>query len=275
MGFVALEVKIMSNTTAIIICYEPSADFVKNLTSIYSNYSKVIIIDNSPSEKIRSLINLSHIEYYFMNNNLGTAGAINWYLNNVEDTSEIVSIFDQDSSIISLSNMDKILNDEVDVIYPVYLKNGKRYSANTVGELSLPFMSGLTVRREIFEKVGYMDENLFLDYVDFDFDIRAFLAGIRFTEDAKFCIEHNLGSSSEHFFMGKKFFVSHHSSDRRYSITRNRIVLYRKYMRNLPKWIVFDLRSFIYETLGIILFEEYKVKKLRAVSCGIYKGIIK
>jgi rhamnosyltransferase len=87
-------------------------------------------------------------------------------------------------------------------------------------------------------------------------------------------LAHNLGKRSLH---GPRFHMvstTNHSAVRRFYITRNRLWVYRKYLFTFPGWVLNDIRSFAKETVKVLLFEEQKMPKVRAILLGAGAALV-
>jgi rhamnosyltransferase len=83
---------------------------------------------------------------------------------------------------------------------------------------------------------------------------------------------HSVGEQTVHKFIWKQI-CTNHSPLRRYYITRNRLVLYKTYICKDRNWILRSFFTAIRELIVIILFEDYKLEKLRATALGILHAL--
>jgi rhamnosyltransferase len=86
-------------------------------------------------------------------------------------------------------------------------------------------------------------------------------------------LEHRLGSLRAAKFLWIRGFVTNHSALRRYYISRNRIVLWRRYAAQRPEWVWNDIRDYFRELLLIMVCEQKRWAKLRLTACGWRDGI--
>jgi rhamnosyltransferase len=108
-----------------------------------------------------------------------------------------------------------------------------------------PMTSGTLVRTETFRSVGFFDEDFFIDCVDSEFNARLREHGLRALVGRGCNLEHSLGDSRPMKLLGwharigaKKLYVYDHAPFRVYYITRNSLVLARRYAVKQPKWVL-------------------------------------
>jgi len=136
------------------------------------------------------------------------------------------------------------------------------------GRLLTSITSGSFVPLDVFKTLGLHDESLYIDYVDIEFSLRCRRAGYLIVEAPRAILRHSLGALTKHRLGARVFTSTHHNSDRRYFITRNRLLLMRTYWRDWP-WFIHELRAFSLELMKIVLVERSKRDKLRNIAGGI------
>jgi rhamnosyltransferase len=112
-------------------------------------------------------------------------------------------------------------------------------------------------------------EELFIDYVDHEFALRMRQAGYILLEATAIFLEHRIGATTRHTILGMPVKVTNHPPQRRYYMTRNRLLLYWHYGRRFPAWAINDFICMMKELVGIVLFEEQKIAKLRMMLLGM------
>jgi len=133
--------------------------------------------------------------------------------------------------------------------------------------------SGSLIRANALLSVGEMRESFFIDYVDTDWCLRAVSSGWRLLVSHQAVLTHRLGAAQRH---DVNRFVSiltkNHSADRRFTIFRNRLFMWREYWRRVPCFVSFDMIAACYDLLRIVLIEKNKGAKLRAALKGTLSG---
>ena len=159
--------------------------------------------------------------------------------------------------------------------HPVCTRFGFSRRASATGELTGPLLmviaSGSLVHREVFDAIGGMREDLFIDYVDWEFCLRARAKGgfqTYITGDA--VLEHARGLRT-----GKKVFgfVVHppgYSAFRYGYIFRNRARMLREYFFKNRAFVFFEAVSFVRDVL--LIFAEPRPFWLLAVAAKAWFG---
>jgi rhamnosyltransferase len=108
-----------------------------------------------------------------------------------------------------------------------------------------PMTSGTLVRTSSFKAVGFFDEGFFIDCVDSEFNARLRERGLRALAGRGCNLEHSLGNARPMKVLGwharvgsKKLYVYYHAPFRVYYITRNSLILARRYALKQPKWVL-------------------------------------
>lgn len=134
------------------------------------------------------------------------------------------------------------------------------------------FASGSLVRREVFEEIGLMREDFFIESIDWDFCLRAQTRGWRIVAAGAARLTHQLGRQTTHRLLGLRVATTHHSAGRRYLAMRNRAILIREYGLRVRGMLAFALVTSWKEWLMIALFEDDRLAKLWAVARGVVAG---
>ena len=128
--------------------------------------------------------------------------------------------------------------------------------------------SGNLLRAEVFDKVGFFDDSLFIDLVDTDFCMRLNEKNIKMIKVRDAILYHSLGESQSVKSIFGKFNTSNHSALRRYYMTRNRFYTWEKYKDLNSFTLNRDKSLFKKEFVKIILGEKDKVNKIKMVFKG-------
>lgn len=257
----------MPNIHAIIVTFNPEVQNVLSLISALENQvSHIWVVDNGSKNDI-SLISgcTENVSVLTLGHNVGIAKAQNIGIKNgMNNNADYFVFFDQDSSIgkefiSGLYIAFKKLNAERDIaaigpvfkdtrfgfMYPQIRLNSfgtrKRIvpSPNT-GPLSLSFIisSGMFTSKSVLDKVGLMNEDLFIDYVDTEWCLRARGMEYQIYANTDVCMDHAIGDNNLKFLIWK---LPVHSALRRYYRMRNMYYLFG--MGHVP--FIMKLREFI------------------------------
>ena len=283
----------------IIIAYKKNIKFLrKRINNIYADVDNFYIINNSESNylKIRNKkINIINLDV-----NLGIAAAQNLaVLQAYKNKNEYILFSDQDT-IFPKEFIKKILNfytsankkyQNVFAVAPnLYDRNKKvlsgfvkrffifrtaifqsknKFKNITESKITEAMSSGMFINLKILKKIGYLNEDYFLDWVDFDICWRALKKGYNIVGSGDIIASHFLGSRSIKIF-NKSFHI--HPPFRSYYIVRNGVNL-SLYSKDIN---IFWRLNIFFNTLryafGYIFFMRPFKKVFRFVVLGFIHG---
>lgn len=285
----------MCKVAAIIVSYNPDSNLFDSINLLLNQVEKVIIVDNGSKEKyvkyIKS-INEDKIEIILNKENLGIATALNIGVRKaLENGYEWILTMDQDSKaspdmVKKMFNVYNSINREerkdILSIFPNFVDERiqsieENSNMNSYEYVDADITSGNLLRKEVFEKVGFFDDSLFIDLVDTDFCMRLNEKGIKMIKIRDAVLYHSLGESKTIKGILGSFNTSNHSALRRYYMTRNRFYIWEKYKGLNSFTLNRDKKLFKKEFVKIILGEKDKVNKIKMVIRGYkdYKKGIK
>lgn len=285
----------MCKVAAIIVSYNPDSNLFDSINLLLNQVEKMIIVDNGSKEKyvkyIKS-INEDKIEIILNKENLGIATALNIGVRKaLENGYEWILTMDQDSKaspdmVKKMFNVYNSINREerkdILSIFPNFVDERiqsieENSNMNSYEYVDADITSGNLLRKEVFEKVGFFDDSLFIDLVDTDFCMRLNEKGIKMIKIRDAVLYHSLGESKTIKGILGSFNTSNHSALRRYYMTRNRFYIWEKYKGLNSFTLNRDKKLFKKEFVKIILGEKDKVNKIKMVLRGYkdYKKGIK
>jgi rhamnosyltransferase len=133
-------------------------------------------------------------------------------------------------------------------------------------EIRTAMTSGNILNLDAFRAVGPFLDKLFIDYVDYEYCLRLRRAGFRNYRVNGAILEHSLGALTRQRFLAWTARPTHHSAERRYYTTRNRLFVMREYPAYAPTEAWFWARE-----LGkMALFEKDRFRKLRYMAKGLW-----
>jgi len=189
----------------------------------------------------------------------------------IKDGYDWLLLMDQDRRFKESNSIERMLKaclfyNKIAVIAPITSENLNNYFPykNEFSIISSAITSGSLLNLKAFQEIGRFREDYFIDYVDYEFCLRARSLGYLIIQANFIILEHKVGDSQKHWFMT----TSHHSPLRRYYITRNRLRTMYLYKGFDPIFYRSEMYAIFSETVKIILFEKQKLKKLYM----IYKG---
>lgn len=269
-----------------IVTYNPDiARLEQNISAILPQVDKVIVVDNHSDnlKNIISLCNEFNVKVICNTSNKGIAYALNEIMEYAyKNGYEWCVTLDQDSvcSRNLIKEAKKLLpRKDIAEIAPLIYEaktgdtptldaklNGKEYqkvpkciTASTITNVS------------IWKKIGGFDNKLFIDYVDYDYSLKARKNGYIIVRMNNVRLNQELGDSEFHRTIFGKIRVANHSAFRKYYICRNIVIFIKRYHQDIS--VTKEVLR-IAKTIGLtILFEDDKSNKIKACNKGIKDGI--
>lgn len=285
----------MDCVCAVVVTYFPAHSVVENVQLLAAQADEVVVVDNgtagASAEYLKQLQDIPKITLIRNDQNLGIAAALNIGARYaIERGYPWLATFDQDSRVppdffrnIFLGRDSIQLDACLAILSPIFYDesikkiwsgdNGNILSGG-YREIDVAITSGCVMNTELFSDVGFFDETLFIDYVDYDFCLRCRKNNYKIVQLNSVVLNHNLGRKTIHSALWRSIATSNHSAIRRYYITRNRLVVYGRYLSSFPRWVLRDIAGFIKEGFKILAFEEQKFAKFRMIVLGVWHALI-
>lgn len=291
---------------AIIIAYNANKDKLSKLVDNIKQQKVTSIIVANDSMQYGRI----NAEVISNQHNLGIAEAqnigIKWA---IKHGAEFIALFDQDSEIPALF-FEKMMfvyarslqnGKNTGIIVPriydvnmksyiesrIYFKIKKKIRVEMPNEnakkilndrcyriVAKPIASGAFIPTDVFKKVGFMDSNLFIDLVDTDFDFRVLESGFQIIQANSVELLHRIGKRKQVNLLGFKIWPTNHSAERRFTIARNTIWMWKKHHKNISGLSKETMRTLI-STFVYIQLEDRSFSKNISFFKGIYEGAIK
>lgn len=282
---------------AILVVFQPDLLKLKsNIAFITSQVDTLLLVNNGFNHDILSAALKdapANTELFQLDSNLGIAAAQNIGIKFARTKgAKYVLLLDQDST--PDSNMVKeLLQALVNLpnaaaVGPVYLSEHQNEASiftrviglcrikqvcdttNPIVRTDALIASGCLIPMAIVDIVGDMREELFIDYVDTEWGLRAQAAGYASYAVWSAKMSHQLGSRAIEF-MGRNMIV--HSPLRRYYQYRNAILLYK--MKHIPlNWKVIDASRLFLRAVFYALTNQPRWQNIKMMSCGIWDGLL-
>lgn len=282
---------------AVVVAFNPDkSDFKQVLDSIVNQVDFLVVVNNG-NKRIDFIDEYANLHIIENNKNLGIATALNIGLSFLIDKKcDYYLLLDHDSVvpkamvstlIEKLDTLNSTSKNSVAIIGPAYFNNRLNKFAPfikygrfrnikipmpvTPQLISVDFLisSGSLITKQALDTVGFMDEGLFIDFVDTEWCIRAKQKGYQLYAFSGVVMQHTLGDEALNF-CGLKFPM--HSPIRHYYIVRNALFLMKN--KSYPinfKLIVFKL--FIGALLFYSLIPKNRLDHLKMMLLGIKDGI--
>lgn len=276
----------MIRIAGVVVLYNPLENVLGNIRSYQEQVGILFVIDNSERQN-KTLVNqiqsLENIVYQWNGDNVGIARA----LNNgaalaIEQKYDYLFMMDQDGKAAP-----NLVNE-----YVTYLS---KYSSNNIGILSpyhvfddytrptqlkepkeifLTITSGTLLNLDAYKRIGPFIDELFIDYVDFEYCLRLHSYGFKIIQLCNISMIHHLGSLVVRRILYKRVAVYHYPPTRVYYKYRNRLFVVSKFLNKYPMWSIKEFCLLGNELIKILCFEERKLEKLRMAFLGIAHFII-
>lgn len=300
------ELSRLDRLAAVVVTFFPDDGVLERLESIASQVACVVVVDNGSSLEVRNRLSQwigAHGGIWISNGqNLGLSVALNRGFEQAHATGfKWVVTFDQDScpeqgftdalttTLVRHPRRGCVAMIGAHVFEPAlrgraacWLIQNPRCrwafarvscSGRDLEDVTMVITSGCLTRVEAWRQLSGFDEELFIDFVDSDFCLRAREAGWITAVSANARLRHALGARSIVHLAGIEFRPTHHSPLRRYYIARNRIRMMKRHGVRAPDWLAFELCYVSYNSLRVLLTERQKRKKLMAGIWGTWHGL--
>jgi rhamnosyltransferase len=278
---------------ATVILYNPEDDVFENIISYADDVAKIIVVDNSTqhNQKLISKLQerLPNLLYIDNKANLGIATALNIGCNKALELGyEWILTMDQDSRFINfphyLSCLQELQNDKEIAILAANTNYNETMDIPSQAECQKrEVLSAITsanfVNLQKFKEVGGFDEKLFIDLVDYDFSLNMNEAGYKIYELPFIYVKHSLGEvfHRKNLITRKVRAKIEHNPQRVYYFTRNYLYVAAKHRKHFEKQLGL-LKTlnmlFIHQITKILLYEDQKLKKLKAKFLGLFHYLL-
>ena len=286
---------------AVVVTYNPNLRMLdEEYNSIVGQVNKLIYVDNysnNHNELFAWAKNKRKLQFVWLKLNEGLGFAQNIGLKKAfEEGASHVILFDQDSvidsgyvdSLFEMENLAIIQGHNIGLSGPIYKSHddGCFYPIVSIEKgrftnvplesfknyvvVSHIIASGSLIRREVFEKIGLLEDKYFISYIDHEYAFRAAKYGFETIVVKKACMKHQMGDSQVKVF-GRK--IGLYSPFRRYFDCRNTILIQKNpyfpkvYKRHYLKYIIGKF-------LISLIYGPQRLNQIRFSFRGFYDGII-
>ena len=263
-----------------VVLFNSAVSVLGNIETYLRQVDVLYVVDNSTVRDetiIASLKQYTNVRYVGVGRNAGIAAALNIGARiAIEDGYGFLLTMDDDSRAAPdmVRRLRAFLSargdrNDIGIVSPYHFYTN--YSVNTVhanDEVNTVITSGSLLNLRAFEKVGPFREELFIDYVDFEYCLRLQTHGYKIFRVGEALLFHTLGRLISHTILFKRVGATHHPAIRLYYRTRNRLYLYQTYLTRFPAFVLFDIVVFFNELIKIALYEPDKREKMKMIING-------
>lgn len=270
----------------VVVSFHPQPQIVRNVELLGEQVGHMVVVDNTPNSVetpvFDDLERLPGCAVIRNGSNLGIAEALNIGIRHaISKGCEWIFTFDQDSQIPE-GYVDKMLHahqeaskrSSVGMVFPIYrdTRLGHTYSLprSAKGGVLAGMTSGALMHKNTFTAVGPMESQFVIDQVDNEYCLRMRSLGLALIDCPGATLQHSLGRITLHTLCGRHFGTTNHNPRRRYYITRNRLILIKRYFHKDPEWTKFDLHRIPLETLTLFLFERERLMKAIYMARAVF-----
>ena len=282
---------------AIVVTYHPEPHVLRDLLeSVVAQVESTVIVDNhsvGSDPLLAESLNRPSVAVIRNGDNLGLARALNQGIDWArQHAATHVLLLDQDSTPAPdmvrqlLDALEQLSTDQsVGAVGPTLVdpRSGRRAPFVRFGFPLNPAVhagpgdvvrcdflttAGSLVPMSVLDRVGGMDESLFIDHVDVEWCFRAARGGYRLYGIGGATMSHRIG---DRLISGTRLFV--HSPERLYYIMRNRVLLYQ-----LPQiswtWLGQDVLRIPLKFLIFAVLVPRRLQNVRAMTTGLWDGLL-
>lgn len=274
-----------------IVSFNPELERLKeNISAIAPQVDRVIVFDNG-SDNVDEVEEILPVDTDVMlvknGKNIGMSGALNSLCRmSRDDEATHILLLDQDSVVPEgfVNLLAEHVASDVGLVAPFIMdRNNVKHLLmdEAVEHVIMAITSGVLLSLDVWAQVGGYDENLFVDWVDYDYCDNLILHGYQILKVREAVLLHEMGKK-EFSHMGwsfnrkKGFFrwpVYHDDRPffRRYDVMKAHVYVTLKY-RWTPLW-GHEMWFLTYDILRNLIRERKKLEFLRALSKGTIDGI--
>jgi rhamnosyltransferase len=256
--------------------------------------NSVIIVDNGSTDAelrmLDGLVSGPTMELIVNSENLGVARALNIGVGRAAELGFALALLLDQDSMAAQDMVETLLRiyedfpdrDRLAVVGSNFFDPSGRFPKAADGELHgkqweeavSVITSGSLLPLAAYSVIGQFRDELFIDYVDTDYCLRARAMGYRVVISSKQLMSHAIGSPVLHHWLWLKKWATNHSADRRYYIARNDTVMLREYGNyRAGLWAVKSFSRCVRQCKRVMLYERMKGSKIFAVVQGWWDGV--
>ena len=274
-----------------IVVFNPEKNLINLVDSLLCQDVEVFLYVNKSNFISEIILKSRKVKYFKSKTNNGISIAINKIIKNfMKFNYDFLFTFDQDSMInknfikeminifVKARNIDKNIISCAPLILDIKFKENKYsniFSTNKMKEfqyINFAITSGSLFLKSSFEKVGLMNELLFIDGVDTDWCERANLLKFKLIKSNNVYLKHKIGSKYINIFGFRKSY--HDQNLRVYYIMRNSIFLLF-FGQNTFIWKLSELLRALIRLVAYPLLSSTKLKTIYFIFLAFKDGLLK
>ncbi len=278
---------------AVVVTYFPDVGFAVRLERIAAQVCRVIVVDNGTTGEAlgyldRALEAAKGVAVIRNPGNRGVAAALNQGIRRaLGDDSRCawIATFDQDSmpapdmvekmlaACGAHPDPDRLMLAGPRTAFVASTPQPVPADSPPWREVTHVITSGSLICSRAFDRAGYFNEGLFIDYVDIEYCLRLRTLGCQVIEVQTTQILHHMGHLEEQSLLGRRVHPTHHSPLRRYYQFRNALLLDRQYRQFQSGWCRRNRIILMKILILILLYERHRWQSLVQILKGIGHGL--
>ena len=264
---------------AAIITYYPGPEFEGAVRVLRTQVGRLVVVDNhSPDVTVENLRRLAkQFDFFLIENpdNFGIGTALNQSIEwaRKHKDCEFILFFDQDSLASGTFVAEMVAEyrrnsgeERVFLVTPkiIYRRTNKTYTHRVYrGKYLVAQTSGSLIPMRVFAEEGLYREDLFIDYVDYEFCLRVAVHGWKIVYCEAAVLWHDPGTARQFSLLGiGKVTTLNHSPLRRYYLMRNGIWTIKKYGILYPGWAADHMWQMLKGVVRVLLFERNRASTI-------------
>lgn len=282
------------NIWASIVTYNPDETrLIQNLESIRTQVDNLVIVDNGSRNSwiLENIVKRFDCSVVYNKKNEGIAFALNqcvdfvyehggsWLLTLDQDSICKDGLIDVYKNNLDVENVGMLSCDVFDRNTGI-VSNGiierhlkiKRYKDGPHTFIPMAITSGCLMNVCVAKKIGGFDNQMFIDYVDFDYCLNLYRNGFRILKVDYVGLIHEIGHAKRISILGRNCILTNHSPIRHYYISRNTVYFIRKYFRDVNKMSM--ISELLARVFIVPFFEKDSFAKLKASLKGTFDGLM-
>jgi rhamnosyltransferase len=282
----------LSAVCAVVVTYHPDTDFPARLAAIRGQVAAIVIVDNGSDTELAMLREVGSdrgVTLLLNGENLGVARALNIGIQRALELGfAFALLFDQDSQVDAdlvetlLAIHDSFPAGRLGLVGSGFrTRDGAAPGGKAEQPAAPPWIdaeyvitSGSLLPLTAYGAIGPFREEFFIDYVDLDYCKRAVARGFQVILSRRALMTHSIGAPTHHRWLWMTKSTTNHSAERRYYGARNKTVMLREYGGyRRGGWILKSLLSCLKVGKRVLLYEDSKIPKLRALLSGWWDGV--
>ncbi len=267
-----------ATVAAVVVLYNSPRACADNLRTYRSQVKKLYIIDNSPTPAgwvADEFGNDPAIVYQHFPQNVGIATALNTAARQaVRDGFAYLLTMDDDSRAPAglvqtmLHYLATVPANPVGLVSPKHILTTASQQPTPRIEAPTPVLTTMTsgnlLNLRVYETIGPFRDDLFIDVVDHEYNLRLNRAGYQVIELPGLPLVHRLGTQKQ--VLGSRLSFVSHSPARNYYLIRISLVVARLHGRAFPRYVLTATTTILIEIAKILLVERQTGQRLRLVG---------